>query len=668
MKTLTLLITLLVASFNSLMATPVASPSSFDICMGGTPSITVSGCHHYTSTPSIPGLIYVVNSGTLTIYVSSSTTFTITGYNADNSSCGSISVPVNYSTPTAFSLSPSSPSLCPGQSTTISASEPSLSYTWTPAAGLSATTGASVVASPTVTTNYTVHGVNAQGCTNTAYMTINVGDLPVATMVSGTSGTSCAGVAKVITVRKTGAGGLIVTPSNYSQINDSTYAFAPTTSTTYSFTPIGSTGCVGPVSTYALTVNNPAAGSIASSQGLTLCGGASTTLTTSYNSNYTYNWVASPSLTVVGGNVAMATPTATTTYTCNVTNGVCTVAKTITINVSGTAPSLSLNTYAVTTCASGSVSLSASAASGSNITWSPAFGLDVTTGNNVIANPSGNVVYTVTATNGGCSNTKMVAVAVISDVDLTVPVANINLCPGQKVLSDLNLITSNNAISYSWSHAATVESQTPNNGTVYLAPTTNTVYTVTASNGSCSATATISINIVALPNVSIAQSAVDVTLGNSYTASITSDATTFLWEPSIGIANTNIANAVFTPTVSNVYTLTVYEGVGQCASTATLSINVLPLRAGSMVDATDASVENAYPNPANNMINVKMTNIVNGTAYLMDMNGRTVEAKNMVASDIINFDLANLDNGTYIVKVINENNVSSNIKFVKTSN
>ncbi|RCH56409.1 hypothetical protein DJ568_00685 [Mucilaginibacter hurinus] len=46
-------------------------------------------------------------------------------------------------------------SICPGGSTTLTATG-SASYTWSPATGLSATTGASVVASPSATTTYTV--------------------------------------------------------------------------------------------------------------------------------------------------------------------------------------------------------------------------------------------------------------------------------------------------------------------------------------------------------------------------------------------------------------------------------------------------------------------------------------------------------------------------------
>lgn len=47
-------------------------------------------------------------------------------------------------------------------------------YTWSPAATLNTTTGATPVASPTVTTQYVVSGTNSNGCTNKDSVTVNV--------------------------------------------------------------------------------------------------------------------------------------------------------------------------------------------------------------------------------------------------------------------------------------------------------------------------------------------------------------------------------------------------------------------------------------------------------------------------------------------------------------
>ena len=65
-------------------------------------------------------------------------------------------------TPPTVSVTPSAPSYCPGGSVALTASGAN-AYTWSPAAGLSATTGANVTANPTSTSSYTVSGTNT-GC------------------------------------------------------------------------------------------------------------------------------------------------------------------------------------------------------------------------------------------------------------------------------------------------------------------------------------------------------------------------------------------------------------------------------------------------------------------------------------------------------------------------
>ncbi|MEI9956411.1 MAG: hypothetical protein WDM90_08950 [Ferruginibacter sp.] len=90
--------------------------------------------------------------------------------------------------------------------------------------------------------------------------------------------------------------------------------------------------------------------------------------------------------------------------------------------VNGTCPPVANSTGAVLTVVGlptiavgpnnqcGPVTLTATGAT--TYSWSPAAGLNVTTGAVVIANPLANTVYTVTGTNGttGCSNTATVTV------------------------------------------------------------------------------------------------------------------------------------------------------------------------------------------------------------------------------------------------------------------
>ncbi|HEX2532783.1 MAG TPA: PKD domain-containing protein, partial [Chitinophagaceae bacterium] len=74
-------------------------------------------------------------------------------------------------------------------------------YSWSPAVGLSAASGATVTASPTVSTEYTVLGTSAFGCTHSASVRVNV-VAPQAVQVTGDT-SLCAGSS--VTLRASGA-------------------------------------------------------------------------------------------------------------------------------------------------------------------------------------------------------------------------------------------------------------------------------------------------------------------------------------------------------------------------------------------------------------------------------------------------------------------------------
>ncbi|MFN5706207.1 MAG: beta strand repeat-containing protein, partial [bacterium] len=168
------------------------SASTLSFCSGSNVTLTAApaGLVSYTwvatsgSTPS-----NVVNP---TVTPTTATTYTVTGVDANGcSATASITL-----TPTAgptLNITAGSSTICRGNATTLTASGGS-TYTWTPSTGLSATTGASVVAAPTTTTTYTVTSENSTGCQSvgTITVTVNTADFtvtPSATICSGTTQT-----------------------------------------------------------------------------------------------------------------------------------------------------------------------------------------------------------------------------------------------------------------------------------------------------------------------------------------------------------------------------------------------------------------------------------------------------------------------------------------------
>lgn len=68
--------------------------------------------------------------------------------------------------------------VCFGDGTTLNASGGSM-YSWSPATGLSSTSGAGVIASPSSNTVYTVTGTDGNGCSSSASISIDVDSMPL---------------------------------------------------------------------------------------------------------------------------------------------------------------------------------------------------------------------------------------------------------------------------------------------------------------------------------------------------------------------------------------------------------------------------------------------------------------------------------------------------------
>jgi hypothetical protein len=144
----------------------------------------------------------------------------------------------------------------------------------------------------------------------------------------------------------------------------------------------------------------------------TVCSGASTTLVaTGGGSSVTYAWSPSTFLNTASGATVVSTPTATTAYTVSATDATsgCSTTANVTVNVSSTI-NLAVTSVPNSTVSCQGVTSTTMTASGANTyTWSPATGLNTTTGPVVIANPGVNVTYTLTGNNGCTTATKTIA-------------------------------------------------------------------------------------------------------------------------------------------------------------------------------------------------------------------------------------------------------------------
>lgn len=212
---------------------PVISivPTSPTICMGGSTSLTASGAGTgtYTWSPTT-GLSCPTCASTIA-NPTSTTTYTVTGIDANGCS-GEATVTVTVSSSAAPTVTVNSPTICAGQSGTLSAtvSPTGGTFSWSPTTGLGCTTCASTSANPTSTTTYTVT-YTLGGCSNIGIGTVTVNPLPTVTF--GPIPNSCSGGTPVTLTTGSPSGG------SYSGPFVSGGVFTPptvTTSTSYTLT------------------------------------------------------------------------------------------------------------------------------------------------------------------------------------------------------------------------------------------------------------------------------------------------------------------------------------------------------------------------------------------------------------------------------------------------
>ena len=140
-------------------AAPVIQVNAATICAGGIATITASGANSYTWNNNSTAPQFIASPSVTTLY-------TVTGTSAQG--CTATPVTTSIAVVNTPSITLNTPVVCAGKSATLIAQGGS-SYTWT----LNQSIGASLVVSPSTTTQYTVNAI-ASGCANTVSAVGNV--------------------------------------------------------------------------------------------------------------------------------------------------------------------------------------------------------------------------------------------------------------------------------------------------------------------------------------------------------------------------------------------------------------------------------------------------------------------------------------------------------------
>ena len=206
---------------------PTITVNSGAICSGSSFTMTPSGANTYT-----------YSSGNAVVTPMANSSYSVTGASAAGciGAAEAISTVTINPSPT-LNIVATSYTVCPGNPTTLLASNVgtynAITYTWTN----TGTTGTSISPSPTVTTQYTVTGSGANGCISEALSTINISPLPTLSL-GATSYTICAGSSTTIIA----SGATTYTWSNTNTTGTS-ISPSPIVTTQYTITGTNANGC-----------------------------------------------------------------------------------------------------------------------------------------------------------------------------------------------------------------------------------------------------------------------------------------------------------------------------------------------------------------------------------------------------------------------------------------
>ncbi|MBS1637210.1 MAG: gliding motility-associated C-terminal domain-containing protein [Bacteroidetes bacterium] len=495
-------------------AVTVSVSSNTLICPGQSTTLTAGGASTYTWSPA--ATLSSANGATVTANPSALTVYTVTG--ADAGGCTATNtVQVDMLGNISLTVSPASTTICPSATVTLSASGAN-SYTWAPAASLSAANTATVSASPAATTVYTITG-DSNGCTGTG--TINV-------VVTNTLSITATAVSPTVCptantqISASGATNYTWSPAtDLSSSSGATVTCTPTASNQY--TVLGASGTCTATATVNITLANTP--TVTTSASPTICSGSNAALTA--NGANTYTWSPTTGLSSsTGGNIT-AGPGTTTTYTVTGSSAQgCTSNTVVTVNVIAT-PTL-VATASPSVICSGSLTTLA-AAGASTYTWSPSASLSSANGAVVTGTPQTSTMFIVTGGNGTapnmCTSNTTVQVNVIPTPTPGVS-PDQTICFGQRIY-----LVATGGTTYTWTPAIGLSA--PHGSSTYANPFINTTYVVTVSNnGLCTGAASVNITVNPLPVVNAGP---DTTINVDETYELTGSGSGMLgWLPTDG--------------------------------------------------------------------------------------------------------------------------------------
>ncbi|CAN5125677.1 hypothetical protein BH09BAC5_BH09BAC5_09420 [soil metagenome] len=444
----------------------IAAPTAINdtICTGNTATLTATapGGNYFWYTVATGGT--PIDSGasfTTPVLVSTTTYYVETVLSGCTSPRTAVVVIVN---PLPVILLSPNTSICAGQSVNLTVSG-GTQYSWTSNPVGFTSTQTAITISPSVTTTYYVIATSSQ-CSSNDSVTVTVNPLPVISLSNDSS--ICAG--QTLNLLATGGTQYSWTsnPVGFTS-TQSQVLVSPVVTTTYYVSV--SNGMCSSVDSVIITINSPFTVTISGPS--TTCSGQPVTLIATGGAQY--NWSSNPIGFSSMSDTVQVTPTVNTVYYVSGTIGQCTSIDSFNISIAP-APVININSPSAV-CTGASVTLNASG--GQTYLWNTGG-----TTSTLTVNPTSTTTYSVTVTSSSnCSAIDSVTVQVVQP-----PVASIfggtATCTGMATT-----LSASGGSSYLWSTGASTSS-------IQVAPTLTSTYTVIVSNGICSDSASVRVEIL----------------------------------------------------------------------------------------------------------------------------------------------------------------------------
>lgn len=281
-----------------------------------------------------------------------------------------------------------------------------------------------------------------------------------------------------------------------------------------------------------------------------------------------------------------------------------------------------LTVSSATTCPGVPVTVSASGAT--TYTWSTG-----ANGATFAPGPQTTTTYTVSGTNGGCSDSKTLTVTVkpLPVVTVNNPVACYNTP---------KVVTASGANTYSWSNGTT-------NASVNITLTATTVFTVTGFSGpGCFTNKLVTVTVNPLPVITLTAS--NLSCGSCTDGTISATASgaapfSYAWMP--GGANTSDLFGV----AEGCYTVTITDALGCISATTTcVSFDV-----GLKQTSGELTRINVLPNPSGGLFLLNAEETTINSISITDALGRVITEQS-VNSNVYVINLTNQAKGIYYLK------------------